>query len=210
MKNINTSILFSTFFFIFSCGNDQKKELTPKATPVNHIKPVDEIKTTPHKNVKIHNLPVKISSKKSLNQPEKNHDSIVKTNHGAKSSDMLHNFFAIRKILANCKIGETFTQKELSQNLEIPKDAIKLIKSITKTSEDEIEIKWKSTWFIEKVSDAKFTDAKMKIKFQANKMYTSGKAIGIKYNKKIYNDLIIVGTKAYIPSVKGYHWKIGK
>lgn len=50
----------------------------------------------------------------------------------------------------------------------------------------------------------------MKIKFEANKMYTSGKAIGIKYNKKIYNDLIIIGTSAYIPSVKGYHWKIGK
>jgi hypothetical protein len=50
----------------------------------------------------------------------------------------------------------------------------------------------------------------MKLKFEANKMYTSGKAIGIKYNKKIYTDLIIIGNNAYIPSVKGYHWKIGK
>lgn len=115
-----------------------------------------------------------------------------------------------KKFIAECKTGETLTQKELIENHDIPADGIKLIKSITKTAEDEIEIKWKSTWFIERISDAKFTDAKIKFKFEANKMYTSGQAIGIKYKKKVYTDLIIIGTKAYIPSVKGYHWKIGK
>ncbi|MCR4031567.1 MULTISPECIES: hypothetical protein [Flavobacterium] len=115
-----------------------------------------------------------------------------------------------KKFISDCKTGETITQKELIENHNIPADGIKLIKSITKTAEDEIEIKWKSTWFIERISDAKFTDAKIKFKFEANKMYTSGQAIGIKYKKKIYTDLIIIGTKAYIPSVKGYHWKIGK
>lgn len=115
-----------------------------------------------------------------------------------------------KKFISDCKTGETITQKELIENHNIPADGIKLIKSITKTAEDEIEIKWKSTWFIERISDAKFTDAKIKFKFEANKMYTSGQAIGIKYKKKVYTDLIIIGTKAYIPSVKGYHWKIGK
>ena len=50
----------------------------------------------------------------------------------------------------------------------------------------------------------------MKIKFEANKLFMSGKATGIKYNRKVYNDLIIIGHAAYIPTVKGYHWQIGK
>ncbi|AYN06286.1 hypothetical protein EAG11_20600 [Flavobacterium sp. 140616W15] len=125
-------------------------------------------------------------------------------------TEKLKGFTYFKKLLSTCKTGETLTQKELIENHNIPKDGVKLIKSITKTAEDEIDIKWNSTWFIEKISDAKFADARIKIKFEANKMHTSGKAIGIKHNKKIYNDLIIIGTSAYIPSVKGYHWKIGK
>lgn len=125
-------------------------------------------------------------------------------------TEKLKGFTYFKKLLSTCKTGETLTQKELIENHNISKDGVKLIKSITKTAEDEIDIKWNSTWFIEKISDAKFADARIKIKFEANKMHTSGKAIGIKHNKKIYNDLIIIGTSAYIPSVKGYHWKIGK
>ena len=115
-----------------------------------------------------------------------------------------------RDFLSECKIGETITQEKLIENHNIPADGIRLIKSITKTAEDEIEIKWKSTWLVERISDAKFTDAKMKIRFEANKIYTSGKAIGIRYNRKTYTDLIIIGNSAYIPTVKGFHWKIGK
>ena len=39
------------------------------------------------------------------------------------------------------------------------------------------------------LSDAELEDGKMKIRFQSNKMFMSGKAIGIKYNRKVYNDL---------------------
>ena len=118
--------------------------------------------------------------------------------------------FTIQKILNGCKTGETLTQEELSKNLEIPKDAIKLVKSITKISENEIEIKWNSTWLVEKISDAKFTDGRLKVRFSDNKMYTSGNAIGIKYEKKIYTDLVVYGRAAHIPSVKGFYWQIGK
>ena len=118
--------------------------------------------------------------------------------------------FTIQKILNGCKTGETLTQEELSKNLEIPKDAIKLVKSITKISEDEIEIMWNSTWLVEKISDAKFTDGRLKVRFSDNKMYTSGNAIGIKYEKKIYTDLVVYGRAAHIPSVKGFYWQIGK
>ena len=118
--------------------------------------------------------------------------------------------FTIQKILNGCEIGKTLTQEELSKNLAIPKDAIKLVKSITKISEDEIEIMWNSTWLVEKISDAKFTDGRLKVRFSDNKMYTSGNAIGIKYEKKIYTDLVVYGRAAHIPSVKGFYWQIGK
>ena len=90
----------------------------------------------------------------------------------------------------------------------MPEDGIKLIKSIVKVSENELAFKWKSTWMVEKVSDAEFEDATLKIDFRNNNMYTSGDAIGIKYNNKIYNNLILKNGSAYIPSVKGYHWEI--
>jgi hypothetical protein len=118
--------------------------------------------------------------------------------------------FTIQKILNGCKTGETLTQEELSKNLEIPKDAIKLVKSITKIAQDEIDIKWNSTWAVEKISDAKFKDGRLKVRFENNKMYTSGDAIGIKYKRKIYTDLVVYGRAARIPSVKGYYWKIGR
>ncbi len=85
--------------------------------------------------------------------------------------------FTIKKILNGCKTGETLTQEELSKNLEIPKEAIKLVKSITKISETEMDVKWNSTWAVEKISDAKFKDGRLKVRFENNKMYTSGEAI---------------------------------
>lgn len=118
--------------------------------------------------------------------------------------------FTIQKILNGCAVGITLTQEELSKNLAIPKEAIKLVKSITKISDDEIEIKWNSTWLVEKISDAKFNDGRLKVRFASNKMYTSGNAIGIKYDKKLYTDLVVYGRAAHIPSVKGFYWQIGK
>ncbi|MCI4444232.1 MAG: hypothetical protein JHC39_12085 [Lentimicrobium sp.] len=118
--------------------------------------------------------------------------------------------YTIRKILDGCEIGETKTQDDLSKNLDIPKDAIKLVKSITKVSEDEIDVKWKSTWAVEKLSDAKFKDGRIKARFVNNSVYISGGAIAIKCDKKIYTDFLITGRKATIPSIKGYYWKIGR
>lgn len=133
----------------------------------------------------------------------------TETNKASKKVSTPSNF-TIQKILNGCKTGETLTQEELSKNLEIPKDAIKLVKSITKISEDEIDVKWNSTWAVEKLSDAKFKDGRLKVRFENNKMYTSGNAIGIKYKRKIYTDLVVYGRAARIPSVKGYYWKIGR
>lgn len=87
---------------------------------------------------------------------------------------------------------------------------MKLVKSVTKTAPDELDIKWKSTWLVEKISDAKFKDGKLKVRFDKNKMYASGGAIGIKYEKKMYTNLVLTGRAAYIPTVKGFYWQIGK
>ncbi|MDD2985625.1 hypothetical protein [Flavobacterium sp.] len=50
----------------------------------------------------------------------------------------------------------------------------------------------------------------IKINFKDDLVYTSGNAIGIKYNEKVFTKLKIKANKAYIPSVKEYSWKIGK
>lgn len=217
MKKYIIIILFSIVYCFSSCGNDEKKQPKKKLYPVNSLKPISETIssntitiTTPIKNK--HN----ITNTKKILFPNKPIDSSAiekksiadETNN--ESNNQLISFVNIRKILSGAEIGKTLTQKDLIHNFAIPKDAVKLVKSVTKTAEDEIDLKWHSTWFIEKISDAKLSDGRMKIKFVANKMYTSGKAIGIKYNRKIYNDLVIIGQSAYIPKVKGYHWEIGK
>ena len=118
-------------------------------------------------------------------------------------------FVYIKKILKECETGVTMTQEDLEAKFKIPKEAIKLVKSVTKVGPYELDVKWKSTWLVEKVSDAKFNDGKLKVRFEGNKMYTSGGAISIKYEKKLYSDLVLIGRSAHIPTVKGFYWQIG-
>ncbi|MBL0735655.1 hypothetical protein JI750_02080 [Flavobacterium sp. GN10] len=225
MKKNCLLILFSVTYFFFSCGNDEKKQ------PKKVIQSVNELTPAPvKKGAKISSKNIKaskefVAEKTTVNQKAfavKNAITITpapnlenKTQNAnmdikKEANDKLLNFINIRKILDNCKMGQTMTQKELTQNFEIPEEAVKLVKSVTKTAENELSVKWKSTWLVEKVSDAELEDGKMKVVFKANKMYTSGNAIGIKYNRKIYTNLVIVGRSAYIPSVKGYSWQIGR
>lgn len=225
MKKNCLLILFSVTYFFFSCGNDEKKQ------PKKVIQSVNELTPAPvKKGAKISSKNIKaskefVAEKTTVNQKAfavKNAITITPTPNlenktqnvnmdiKKEANDKLLNFINIRKILDNCKMGQTMTQKELTQNFEIPEEAVKLVKSVTKTAENELSVKWKSTWLVEKVSDAELEDGKMKVKFKANKMYMSGNAIGIKYNRKIYTNLIIVGRSAYIPSVKGYSWQIGR
>ncbi|MET3027109.1 hypothetical protein ABXT06_10555 [Flavobacterium sp. UW10123] len=226
MKKNHLLILFSVTYFFFSCGNDEKKQPKKVIQSVNKLKPapVQVNSKVSSKNI---TAPKEFSSKetvpkkdpfsiknpieiKSLSPQIANNIASQPTSVKKEATDKLLNFANIRKILDKCKMGQTMTQKQLTQNFEIPKEAVKLVKSVTKTAENELSVKWQSTWLVEKVSDAELEDGKMKVVFKANKMYTSGNAIGIKYNRKIYNDLVIVGRSAYIPSVKGYSWQIGR
>lgn len=222
MKKTNIILLFSIGFFVYSCGNDDKKQPRKKVYPVSSLKPVPEKSLDPISSkitiAEDNNNDSPLNKKKAFtaNKPiVKAETPVAKTTieiatSAKKQENGLMNFVNLRKILSGTKIGQTMSQKDLTQNFEIPEEAVKLVKSITRTAHDELAVKWRSTWLIEKVSDAELQDGKMKIRFQANKMFMSGKAIGIKYNRRIYNDLIIIGHSAYIPSVKGYSWQIGK
>ncbi|MDP5199402.1 hypothetical protein [Flavobacterium sp. DG2-3] len=226
MKNNYFLILFSVSYFFLSCGNDEKKQHKKTIQPVNKLTPagvkinstissksitapkeIDSKKTVSTKNPFAVKTPIEV---KTVNSKTVNNTLNQPTSIKKEANDKLLSFVNIRKILEKCKMGQTMTQKQLTENFEIPEEAVKLVKSVTKTAENELAVKWHSTWFIEKVSDAELEDGKMKVVFKANKMYTSGNAIGIKYNKKIYNNLVIVGRSAYIPSVKGYSWQIGR
>ena len=125
----------------------------------------------------------------------------------AKNHKIYNNLSAILNAI---QVGQTVTKEELIKQNKLPKDASSIIKSVKKTAENELYIEWKSTWLVEKVSDVKLNDDKIKVEFKNNVVYTSGPAIGIKYDGKIYTDLIIKGDRAYIPSVKEYSWRIGK
>jgi len=119
-------------------------------------------------------------------------------------------YINLSKIINSLKIGQTVNTEQLLATKKIPEDAGKSVKSITKVSTTEMDIKWKSKWMIEKVSDVELEDSRLKVVFKDGIVYTSGNAIGIDYDGKVYKTLIIKGDRAYIPGVKKYSWKIGR
>jgi hypothetical protein len=144
----------------------------------------------------------------TVKQPNEDQPKVITETNTVKKT--VPSFVYIKKILHESETGVLMTQKDLQAKFNIPKEAIQLVKSVTKISDNELDIKWKTTWLIEKMSDAKFNDGRLKVRFEKNRMYTSGGAIGIKYEKKMYTDLYLIGRSAYIPTVKGYYWQIGK
>ncbi len=230
MKKTNIVLLFSLSCFIYSCGSDDKKEPVEKLQTVSSLKPAAaktfETSTLDTSTLTAKNSipsPTTSTDKKNIFAVKKPiapavHAPVIQSKPVTtpvavtikKDDQDLMTFVNLRKILTGTKIGQTMNQKDLTQNFKIPEEAVKLVKSVTRTAHDELSVKWRSTWLVEKVSDAELEDGKMKIRFQANKMFMSGGAIGIKYNRKVYSDLVIIGHSAYIPSVKGYHWQIGK
>jgi len=159
-------------------------------------------------SAKSRNKNARISTSDTINNREEIKPNETNSNNSTSANDSY--YLPLRRFLEISKIGVPITKKELAEQYNIPKEGLKLIKSITKTAEDKLFIKWNSNWLIEKFSDARLKDDTVKIHFHEDKLYISGNAIGIKYNKKIYTDLILKGNLAYIPDVKGFHWQIGK
>lgn len=228
MKYYKRILLFLIVFSLVACGRNNKKEeheleqkneqeQEQKATKNPEFQKKDTVYESREDSIKA----VKESVLRKKNYKKKK--QTVAKNPAMETPDtktppikqeakkiVVPSFVYIKKILNECKIGQPMTQKELQTNFNIPEEAIQLVKSVTKISNDELDVKWKSTWLVEKMSDTKFNDGRLKVRFDKNKMYTSGGAIGIKYEKKMYTNLVLIGRSAYIPTVKGYYWQIGK
>lgn len=230
MKYYKRILLFLIIFSLISCGKNKENEeheLEQKNEPNYEQKDTTNSEQAQKKDTIFYETPEdsikavkrsilrkqKFQKKKetetaeinSTETPETTTPSIPKVKKAKAPS-----FVYIKKILNECEIGKIMTQEDLQANFNIPKEAIQLVKSVTKISDNELDIKWKTTWLIEKMSDAKFKDGRLKVRFEKNRMYTSGGAIGIKYEKKMYTDLYLIGRSAYIPTVKGFYWQIGK
>ncbi len=226
MKYYKRILLFLIVFSLVACGRNNKKEehelkqkneQEQKATKNPEFQKKDAVYESREDSIKA----VKESVLRKKNYKKKK--QTVAKNPAMETPDtktppikqeakkiVVPSFVYIKKILNECKIGQPMTQKELQTNFNIPEEAIQLVKSVTKISNDELDVKWKSTWLVEKMSGAKFNDGRLKVRFDKNKMYTSGGAIGIKYEKKMHTNLVLIGRSAYIPTVKGYYWQIGR
>lgn len=229
MKHYKTIIVITILLLFTSCGKTNEKETdtgtkTRQATVVKINRSIPVKSNTPKsENITTNTVSEIKQTKKSKPQIKKNDvtinkepqvtgKAIILKTTASKKPEIKYDitFLNFKKLLTKSKVGQTITNEQLIKEYNMPEEGVKLIKSIVKVSENELAFKWKSTWMVEKVSDAEFEDATLKVEFRNNNMYTSGDAIGIKYNNKIYNNLILKNGSAYIPSVKGYHWEIRK
>jgi hypothetical protein len=229
MAHYKKILLFLLIFNLIGCGRNKESEeheleqtkepSYEKTTETNSAEPKnDTVYATPEDSI----TAIKHSILREQKYTKKKVDSLTAANgNGTETLPETNpakppikkpkaaSFVYIKKILKECETGVTMTQEDLEAKFKIPKEAMKLVQSVTKIGPNELDIKWKSTWLVEKISDAKFKDGKLKVRFEGNKMYTSGGAISIKYEKKLYTDLYLIGRAAYIPTVKGYYWQIG-
>lgn len=213
-------IRFTTFpilfliFMLLSCNKNDPKE--------NEI--LNSISEQPNENnwntTEKKSVPSTSSAKKILTPPTKSHTkspSITTNKTSEAKLEEKESILASKAIktplielLKNGQIGKTYTKEELKKEFHFTDESLKLIKSLTLKNNTTLDFKWKSTWFVESVSDAKFKNGPMTFNFHPRQISIKGGAIGIKYKKKVYTDLIIKNGKIYIPSVKGFYWEVRK
>jgi hypothetical protein len=221
MKYFKIVISFIFLTTLISCGGrneseeNNKKEIntteTSKIVPDSLNTETKNDSTTLISTNKNNN-----ASKNSLNNTkdinknnlDKKSDKTIISPAAKKAEAVINS--PLRNLLNNAQIGKSYTKKELIEEYKFPKEAVDLVKHVTCVGHNKLYFKWGNTWVAEKASDAKFENDTLIFTFKQNKTYVSGGAIGIKYNKKLYTDLILNNGAAYIPTVKGYHWDIGK
>lgn len=202
-------ILLFLIFGNSSCGKKDKKQTVATKTVAQPAATVVATDTISH-NYKITDDTNTTKSKKERSNDVK----LAATKETVKKPVVVSKKYKIytnlQNLLSSIGLGETKTKQQLIDSKIVPDDALQIVKSVTKVSENELVVTWKSMWLIEKVSDVKLKDDKVKVEFKNGLVYTFGNAIGIKYEGEVYHNLIIKGDRAYIPSVKEYNWKIGK
>lgn len=204
--------VFTFFFLIFGlngCGKKDKKHNTVSKVEIKTTDTVVSQDVTKEKKPIFVENPILKSDKINSSESKSSISQTVEKKSVTITKDYKI-YSNLKQLLSSIGLGETKTRQQLIDSKVVPEDALQIVKSVTKVSENELEISWKSTWLVEKVSDVKLKDDKIKVAFKNGLVYTSGNAIGIKYEGKIYHNLIIKGERAYIPSVKEYSWKIGK
>ena len=203
-------VILCCFFYVFNgCGKKDKKQKTiPKVETQTATSTVSSDTIIGETTVVDENSVIKSDEFKSSETKTTETLKVTQKNIAVQKNYKIYT--NLQKLLNSIGLGETKTKQQLIDSKVVPEDALQIVKSVTKVSENELEIAWKSTWLVEKVSDVKLKDDKIKVSFKNGLVYTSGNAIGIKYEGEVYHDLIIKGDRAYIPSVKEYNWKIGK
>jgi hypothetical protein len=225
MKSLQLIITLFTFSILFSCSRNDREEKNKEVVEIKD-NPNSALNSTSIDTTDTNIIEDSVVNSSSLNPATKNTSkkpTIKNNNTEIKDGEIAKPLVSnkpisaekeidtpLKNFLKNGQIGKTYTKKELIENFKFPKEGIDLIKQVTFVAPNELYFKWGSTWLVEKVSDAKFKNGNMAFVFKGNKTYISGGAIGIKYNKKIYTELILNNGSAYIPSVKGYHWEINK
>ena len=226
MKDFKIVFIYIVLATLISCGRNEPEEIkekennlseTPKVIPetVETEKTDDDTNTDTdsglagaiENQISTSNTPKKTNVQS--NGPDQKNESTSIISSPTKEVQKIINS-PLRNLLNSGQIGKSYTKKELIENYKFPKEAVDLIKQVTYVGTNKLYFKWGSTWLVEKVSDAEFENDTLIFTFKQNKTYVSGGAIGIKYNKKIYTDLILNKGAAYIPTVKGYHWDINK
>jgi hypothetical protein len=219
MKNFKIVFIYLFLATLISCGRNEPEEKNEKRnnlseTSKENSDTSDTVNsdTTTALDATVIPKNTTVSPSKVSTDPRKNNlapkDQIT-VSPATKEAEVVINS-PLRNLLNNGQVGESYTKKELIEQYKFPKEAVDLIKQVTYVGSNKLYFKWGSTWMVEKISDAEFENDTLIFTFKQNKTYVSGGAIGIKYNKKIYTNLILNKGVAYIPSVKGYHWDIGK
>jgi hypothetical protein len=221
MKYSKTVFSFLFLASLISCGGkNEAKEKNKKETSLSETSKVtsDSMNTElPNDTITVKfthgNFNTSISSASDTKDFGKNNmdkrNSETSISSPTKEAETVINS-PLRNLLKQAQTGKSYTKKELIEEYKFPKEAVDLIKQVTCVGSNKLYFKWGNTWIAEKVSDAEFENDTLIFTFKQNKTYVSGGAIGIKYNKKLYTDLILNNGAAYIPTVKGYHWDINK
>jgi hypothetical protein len=225
MKYLKTIFSFLFLATLISCGGrNEPEEIKKKETNTTEtFRANQDSLNTESKNDTIALKPIhknESENNNTSNNTSSNHKNPVISNIDKKNSRTIISPAAkkaetvinspLRSLLNTAQIGKSYTKNELIEKYKFPKEAVDLVKHVTCVGHNKLYFKWGNTWVAEKVSDAEFENDTLIFTFKQNKTYVSGGAIGIKYNKKLYTDLILNNGAAYIPSVKGYHWDIGK
>lgn len=210
MNKVVSFIILLVLFILIGCnGNDSEKEDTTSQEQNSNSLVITGNESSAKSGNTI------ISKKEKRTSPSKNQSKTLIENDESISEApgiILEKKISspLKDLFEQGQIGKTYTKKELIENFNFPKESLGLVKKVTYTGHNTLYFYWGSTWFVEKISDAKFKNGIITFDIKKNQTILKGGAIGIKHNKKIHTELIIKNGNAYIPSVKGFYWEIKK